>query len=102
MKDKMKNNERLKTLDDINLYNSYKNNSILRYEVIRWIKELEKFRKIENIAFELKNDKTQWWINSKSCKDLELINKYSVLTSFHPEVTKWIKYFFNIDEKDLK
>lgn len=77
MKDKMKNNERLKTLEDIKLYNSYKNNSILRYEGIKWIKEI------------LKNE---------NCKADDILQ----LTDYQKGQYEWIKYFFNIEEKDLK
>ena len=74
----------------------------LRNEAIKWIKELEDFRKIESIEFGVGDGKCEWRINDKECNDIDLIDKYSLLSSYNSEITKWIKYFFNIKKEDLK
>ena len=77
--------------------------SLLRKEAITWIKGLEDFRKIESIEFGAGDGKCEWRINGKKCNDLNLIDKYTLLSSYNPnEVMKWIKYFFNIKKEDLK
>lgn len=71
----------------------------LRNEAIKWIKELEKTKKIEHIEF----GKDGYWFNHKKCEDENGIEKMMLLTRFNPnEVIKWIKYFFDISNEDLK
>lgn len=97
---------KLKTLDDINLYNSYKNNLLLRYEVIKWIKKLNDSPDrvdIQRLTLNPRDNRIKIEVDGEEIFDENEIDDIVNIMMFDAShVIKWIKYFFGIKDDDLK
>lgn len=91
-------NERLKTLDDLGL--NYKINAILRYEAIKWIKELNDSPNKVNVNS--LNNRVKVEVDGKEMFDENEIENVMKIMMFNASyVMKWIKYFFGIKDEEI-